>query len=972
MKSDRSISDPPKFSKGGGEPSCVSMKSDLSIGDPPKFSKEGGEPSCVSMKSDWSIMHPPGFSSGSVSSDLEIQKTTPDRTRKNMESIFKELEQRVISVVKNHLKRFMKLLSEDYPACSERKEEEEEENVVRDGVMKITLNVLRNMNHTHLAHTLQSKLAPSCHQKLKSTLKEKFQKINEGVSNPGSSALLNQIYTDLYITEGGSGEVNTEHEVRQIETVSRRPAAQEKPIKCSQLFKDKAIRTVLTKGVAGIGKTVSVQKFILDWAEGKENQDILFIFPLPFRELNLMKEKRLSLMELLHQFFRDTEELKPRDYDLYRILFIFDGLDECRLPLDFQNNEGLWDVTQSASVDVLLTNLIKGNLLPSAFLWITSRPAAANQIPPECVDQVTEVRGFSDPQKEEYFRKRISEQSLAIQIISHIKSSRSLYIMCHIPVFCWISAMVLEKILGGAEGGETPKTLTQMFTHFLTFQIKHKEQKYQGKQEVGPQIMTESVLALGKLAFQQLEKGNLIFYEDDLRECGIDVREVSVYSGVCTQIFREELGLHLGKVFSFVHLSVQEFLAALYTLLSLISNNINVFEPGSTGFLCFFTTYKMSEILKTAVDKALQSENGHLDLFLRFLLGLSLESNQTVLQGILTQTGIRSHSREKTVQYIKKKIRENPSPEKTINLFHCLNELNNHSLVQEVQKYLNRGGSLDGVRFSPDQWSAVAFVLLNSEEELDEFDLRKYNPSEEGVLRLLPVIKASRKAVLTGCNLTKDSCEILGSALQSVNSSLKELDLSNNDLQDSGVELLSAGLKSSLCKLETLRVSICKIGRRSCEALGSTLQSINSSLKELDLSNNDLQDSGVKLLSAGLKSSLCKLETLRLAGCNITKDSCETLGSALQSVNSSLKKLDLSNNDLQDSGVELLSAGLESSFCKMETLRLSGCMITGEGCSSLASALKSNPSHLRELDLTYNHPGEFGVKLLSDLLQDPH
>ncbi|XP_066532545.1 NLR family CARD domain-containing protein 3-like [Hoplias malabaricus] len=910
MKSDRSMKEPLKFSEEGGEPSCVSMKSDQSMEEPIKFSEEGGEPSCVSMKSDRSIGVPPGFSSGAVPSDPEVQKKTPDRTRKNMESIFKELEQRVISVVKNHLKRFMKLLSEDYPACSER--EEEGEDGVRDGVMKITLNVLRNMNHTHLAHTLQIKQAPSSHRKLKSTLKEKFQKINEGVSNPGSSALLNEIYTDLYITEGGSGEVNIEHEVRQIETVSRRPAAQEKPIKCSQLFKDEAIRTVLTKGVAGIGKTVSVQKFILDWAEGKENQDVLFIFPLPFRELNLMKEKRLSLMELLHQFFRDTKELKPRDYDLYRVLFIFDGLDECRLPLDFQNNEGLWDVRQSASVDVLLTNLIKGNLLPSALLWITSRPAAANQIPPECVAQVTEVRGFSDPQKEEYFRKRVSDQSLADQIISHIKSSRSLYIMCHIPVFCWISATVLERVLGGAEGGETPKTLTQMFTHFLIFQIKHKEQKYQGKQEVDLQKTRESVLALGKLAFQQLEKGNLIFYEDDLRECGIDVREVSVYSGVCTQIFRQESGLHLGKVFSFVHLSVQEFLAALYTLLSFISRDGQ--QQSSTDLSGIFRASTMSEFLNSAVDKALQSENGHLDLYLRFLLGLSLESNQTLLRGILTQTGIRSHSREETVQHIKEKIRENPSPEKTINLFHCLNELNDHSLVQEVQEYLKRGGSLSRVRFSPGQWSAVAFVLLNSEEELDEFDLRKYNPSEEGVLRLLPVIKASRKAVLAGCNLTKDSCETLGSALQSVNSSLKELDLSNNDLQDSGMELLSAGLKSSLCKLETLR----------------------------------------------------------LAGCNLTKDSCETLGSALPSVNSSLKELDLSNNDLQDSVLELLSAGLKSSLCKLETLRLSGCMITDEGYCSLATALKSNPSHLREIDLSYNHPGESGGKLLSNLLQDPH
>ncbi|KAK1803323.1 hypothetical protein P4O66_004100 [Electrophorus voltai] len=660
---------------------------------------------------------------------------------------FQELEHKVISLVKKELKTFKKLLNPDYPACSEREvEDEEDQSSVREGALKITLHVLRNMNQTDLANTLQTKLVSVYQQKLKQKLLEKCKIINEGISQHGSSTLLNEIYTELYITEGGSGEVSNEHEVRQIETASRKPATQETPIKCNDLFKDKPIRRVLTKGIAGIGKTISVQKYILDWAEGRANQDVVFIFPLPFRELNLVKEKRFSLMDLLHHFFPETKQLQLIHCDAYKVIFIFDGLNECRLPLDFQNNEKLWDVTESTSVDVLLTNLIKGNLLPSAFLWITSRPAAANQIPPDCVDQVTEVQGFSDTEKEEYFRKRISDQSLANKIISHIKSSRSLDIMCHIPVFCWIAATVLERMLGEAESGDIPKTLTQMFTHFLIFQIKHKDRKYHEKTDTDPHLTKKTFLALGKLAFQQLEKGNLIFYEEDLRECGIDVKEVSVYSGVCTQIFRKESGLHLGKVFSFVHLSVQEFLAALYAFISFISNNTYVLEH-QMGEL--FKRSKMSDFLKNAVDKALQSDNGHLDLFLRFLLGLSLESNQTLLRGLLTQTGNSSHNKEDTVKYIKEKIRENPSPEKSISLFHCLNELKDHSLVKEAQTYLSRGGDcrLQRARLSPAQWSALVFVLLNSEEELNEFDLKKYDPPEECLLRLLPVVIASRKAI---------------------------------------------------------------------------------------------------------------------------------------------------------------------------------------------------------------------------------
>ncbi|XP_060786576.1 NACHT, LRR and PYD domains-containing protein 12-like [Neoarius graeffei] len=907
------------------EPSCVSMKSDTSVELPLYFNSENPssvhsklqrkrsdspEPSCVSMKSDASIELPLYFNSENPSSVHSSQSKAGDR----IEKIF----------------------------------------------------------ITDTGHAPESAAGNEVQEKFKLNLMKKFQCLNGVMIKQENRVLLNEIYTELYITEGDSGDVNKEHEVRQIEAASRRKT-EETPIECNNIFKplseeDEPIRTVMTKGVAGIGKTVSLQKFILDWAEGKANQDVHLIFPLPFRELNLMKDQNLSLMELLHVYFKETKETEMSR--LEKVLFIFDGLDECRFPLDFRNTVSVCDVTESASVCVLLINLIKGNLLPSALIWITSRPAAADQIPSEHVHRVTEVRGFNNPQKEEYFRKRVSDQSLAKNIITHLKSLRSLYIMCHIPVFCWISAAVLERMLGEAESGEIPKTLTQMYTHFLIIQTNIIRGKYSKTQESDEEML----LKLGKLAFQQLKKGNLIFYEKDLRACGIDVTEAAVYSGVCTQIFREEVGLHQSKVYCFVHLSIQEHLAALYVHLTFMKETRNVLDQSRS-----FQT--ISDVHRSAVDQTLKSQTGHLDLFLRFFLGLSLESNQKLLHALVTQTGSSSWTgKRKTVQYIKEKINENLPAEKSINLFHCLNELGDDSLVEEVQRYLKSGKQSE---LSLSQWSALVFVLLTSAQELEEFDLSKYTSPEKitnwVLLKVMPVIAASRKAVISCDMIEGRSAEALVSVLNSETSSLRELhltvktlDLSENKLEDSGVKRLCAGLENPHCKLETLRLCDCGVSDEGCAALSSALRSNPSHLRDLDLSNNNLGDSGVKHLCAVLENPHCKLEKLRLEWCGVSDEGCAALSSALRSNPSHLRELDLSNNNLGDSGVKRLCAGLENPHCKLETLRLCDCGVSDEGCAALSSALRSNPSHLRDLDLSNNNLGDSGVKCLCAGLENPH
>lgn len=619
-----------------------------------------------------------------------------------IEFAFKVLQSSLKKLAADELKIFKRMLWERYPECFQDPLDGLDIVDVVDKMLetcdievslKITLCLLKEMNLKKVSQYLQGMCQRNeVRYELKLTLKRKYENMHEGLAQQGQQCLFESVYTDLLVTQGGNSKLNLQHEIRKIEELKEVVRGTKQVVNCKDIFdpeivKKKHVRTLITRGTPGIGKSSLVQKFILDWVNGVAHEHVFLLIPLPFKELNQMAEGSIAFMDLICRFYPEMKKVDSLEFEDCQVMFICDGLDDCVVPIDFSRTAYWCDLDKPTTLRMIITNLIRGNLLYSSYVWVTSRGVAIDLIPGESVHLSQEVCGFTDEQKEAYFRKVIPNAELAERAIAHIKSCKTLYYMCHLPLFCWVVHNVLEGQLQSLPAGtELPKTITHFYTNLLLVHLNMRGQKLKNSSKDDQTVLSdqEFLLKLGKIAFQLLEKNLLRIEKDHWKESGLHPRDVVVTTGLCTQFYREKFVMYHEKVDCFVHPTVQEYMAALYVFLSFKNNGKNVLDSHKFKVFSSGKESSLTELYKSAIEKALHSKNVSYEIFLRFLLGMSVEANQELLRGVLHSTGSSLQAREETARYIRKKLKEGQHLDKTKseNLERCLDELFPHPQSQ--------------------------------------------------------------------------------------------------------------------------------------------------------------------------------------------------------------------------------------------------------------------------------------------------
>ncbi|XP_059816909.1 NACHT, LRR and PYD domains-containing protein 3-like [Hypanus sabinus] len=677
-------------------------------------------------------------------------------------------------------------------------------------------------------------------------------------------------------------------------------------IETAQLFhssfsrrKSKSGSSAAVAGVPGIGKTTMVQKIVYDWAAGNIFQQFQFVFSFKFRDLNSIN-CRINLRELiLDQYPYFGNILREVWKNPEALLFIFDGLDEFKHTIDFADSRRYTEPKHQCpdpewwcEVSDIVYSLIQGKLLPGCSVLVTTRPTALHLLEKAEISVRAEILGFVGEERKEYFIKHFEDQMVAAALFKHVQENEILYTMSYNPSYCWILALALGPFFTQRvrDPQRVPKTITQLYSYYIYNILKNHGREIERPRDV--------FLRVGQMAYRGVSEKKIVFTDGDLIK--FNLQPSQFLSGFLMELLEREDSAH-SVVYTFPHLTIQEFVAAVAQ----------------------FLTVHPEDILKFLTE-AHKTEDGRFEVFLRFVAGLS---NPMTARGLEEFLGPFPHQATcRVIDWVKEEVKRqsgntgDTDKRRLLNTLHYLFESQNRGLAQAAL------GSLKTLSFSEMTLTPVDCAVLSHAiglcDTIKELDLQSCHIQCEGIQRLGP-----------GLN----KCQ--------------ELRLGENDLGDSGVKLVSAALRNPECKIQTLGLRGVGLTDSGAEDLVSAL-STNPSLTELDLSNNELGDSGVKLVSAALRNSECKIQTLWLTRVGLTDSGAEDLVSAL-STNPSLTELELSGNKLGDSGVKLVSAALRNPECKIQKLELRGVGLTDSGAEDLVSALSTNPS-LTELSLGSN------------------
>ncbi|XP_025225524.1 NLR family CARD domain-containing protein 3 [Theropithecus gelada] len=742
----------------------------------------------------------------------------------------------------------------------------------------------------------------------------------------------------LLLVEGLTDLQLREHDFTQVEATrgGGRPA---RTVALDRLFLPLSRvsvppRVSITIGVAGMGKTTLVRHFVRLWAHGQVGKDFSLVLPLTFRDLNT--HEKLCADRLICSVFPHIGEPSLAVAVPARALLILDGLDECRTPLDFSNTVACMDPKKEIPVDHLITNIIRGNLFPEVSIWITSRPSASGQIPGGLVDRMTEIRGFNEEEIKVCLEQMFPEdQALLGWVLSQVQADRALYLMCTVPAFCRLMGVALGHLWRSRTGPQDaelwpPRTLCELYSWYFRMALSGEGQE---KGKASPRIEQvahggrKMVGTLGRLAFHGLLKKKYVFYEQDMKAFGVDL--ALLQGALCSCFLQREETLASSVAYCFSHLSLQEFVAAAYYYGASRRAIFDLFTESGVSWprLGFLTHFR------SAAQRAIQAEDGRLDVFLRFLSGLLSPRVNALLAGSLLAQGEHQAYRTQVAELLQGCLRPDAAVcARDINVLHCLHELQHTELVRSVEEAMESGAlaRLTG----PPHRAALAYLLQVSDACAQEANL-SLSLSQSVLQSLLPQLLYCRK-----------------------------LRLDTNQFQDPVMELLGSVLSGKDCRIQKIRLSSNSIGDGGSKALAEALK-VNQGLESLDLQSNSISDAGV----AALMGALCTNQTLlslSLRENSISPEGGQAIAHAL-CTNSTLKNLDLTANLLHDQGAQAIAVAVRENHT-LTSLHLQWNFIQAGAAQALGQALQLNRS-LTSLDLQENAIGDDGACAVAHALK---